>query len=379
MPSRGPVTPLFDYLRFWRTTATPDREIIEAVVEEVHRGPSEGLRKALAEWPGIHYWASRKDAGRLVLVRSLHSPHRERWWLHGTLLVVTFMTVWMGGAFLAGVPTTSLPHLNGGVEVLGAALAEWAQRAVVALPFALAVVGILLVHELGHYLTAVRYRINASPPYFLPAPFEINLIGTFGAFIRLRSPVVDRRQLMDVGAAGPWAGFLVAVAVLVAGLLQSELIPADGYAGGLMVQAGQYQLILGDSILTRFARESLLGDGTVLLHPLAFAGWLGLLVTTLNLLPLAQLDGAHILYSLIGDWQRHVGRLAWVGLVVLGFMVWKWWLVWAALTLILGGGRLSHPRVLEQQRPLPLSRFPTGLASIALFAVTFAPVPFVLM
>ncbi len=208
-----------------------------------------------------------------------------------------------------------------------------------------------------------------------------NFIGTFGAFIRLRSPVVDRRQLMDVGAAGPWAGFVVAAVALVVGLARSTVLPTDGPSGQL-VMFGNLQLFLGDSPFMYALRELIVGDGTVLLHPLAFAGWLGLFVTMLNLIPLGQLDGGHVLYALLGRWQARLGVVVWLGLVVLGIVSARhgllqgmlWW-VWAALIIMLGRGRLAHPQVLDRERPLPSNRRPLGWATVVLLILTFTPIP----
>lgn len=342
-----------------------------------HRGPSDGLARALHEWPGVHYWASGADEGRLVLVRALAAAPRERWWLHGLLFLLTFLTVQLAGALLLGGTPSTVPVLAGDWPQRLGGVGTWFRNSVAGMPFAMALMAILLSHEMGHYLTAKRYGINASPPYFLPAPIEINFIGTFGAFLRLRSPVVDRRQLMDVGAAGPWVGFLVATLLLVVGLKHSYLVPPGEYDAPMVIELGRGTVFLGDSLMTWGLRELVLGDGSAVLHPLAVAGSIGMLVTALNLLPLGQLDGGHILYALLGDRQRHVGLLAWIGLLVIGNW-YKWWWLWAALILLVGGGRLAHPRVLEPLRPLPPSRVPIGWASIVLFAVTFAPVPLTL-
>ena len=366
------VPTLEPFLSYWRTTTARDREIVEAIVRPEHRGPSDGLRRALHEWPGVHYWASGADVGRLVLVRSLTAPPRERWWLHIVLFLGTFLTVQLGGFVLLG--GSPHPMLAGDWSERALGVLDWLRSSVAGMPFAMALMSILLAHEMGHYLTAKRYGINASPPYFLPAPVEINFIGTFGAFIRLRSPVVDRRQLMDVGAAGPWVGFLVAVLLLVVGMQHSYLVPPGEYRYPMVVELGRGSVYLGDSLVTWGIRELFLGQGTAVLHPLAIAGCLGILVTALNLLPLAQLDGGHIVYALLSDRQRYVGLVAWLGLLMLGKVYWGWW-VWAGLILLLSGGRLAHPRVLEPLRPLPRSRIPIGWASIVLFAVTFAPVP----
>jgi Zn-dependent protease len=369
------VSSLEPFLSYWRTTTARDREIVEAVVRPEHRGPSDGLRRALHDWPGVHYWAPGADRGRLVLVRSLVATPPERWWLHGLLFLITFLTVQLAGTLLLGGSSRTLPPVSGEWGTQLDALVAWFRGSLVGIPFALALMAILLSHETGHYLTAKRYGINASPPYFLPAPIEINFIGTFGAFLRLRSPVVDRRQLMDVGAAGPWAGFVVAAVLLVAGLRQSYLIPPGQYDFPMMVELGRStRVFFGDSFLTWGLRELLMGEGTAVLHPLAVAGTVGMLVTALNLLPLGQLDGGHILYALLGDRQRFVGTAALVGLLVLGRW-YEWWWLWAALILLVGGGRLAHPRVLEPLRPLPRSRLPLGWGSVLLFVATFAPIP----
>lgn len=372
------VSSLEPYLTYWRTTTARDREIVEAVVRPEHRGPSEALRRALEAFDGVHYWASGADTGRVVLIRALVPPPKERWWLHVALFLGTFITVQLGGSFLLlGGSPHSYPSLAGGWSERALGVFDWLRGSMVGMPFAMALMAILLAHEMGHYLTAKRYGINASPPYFLPAPVEINFIGTFGAFIRLRTPVVDRRQLMDVGAAGPWVGFAVALLMLVVGFQHSYLVPTGEFDAPMVIEFGRRNWYLGDSLITWGMRHTLLGAGTAVLHPLAVAGWTGMLVTALNLIPLGQLDGGHILYALFGDRQRHLAVAAWFGLLVIGWWYKPWWFL-AILVLVLGGGHLSHPRVLERLRPLPPSRIPLGWASVVLFALTFAPVPLTL-
>jgi membrane-associated protease RseP (regulator of RpoE activity) len=361
-------------LAYWRTVTVRNREIVEAVVRPEHRGPSPALREALAAWPGVHYWATGVDEGRLVLIRPTAAPTAERWSLHVALFLGTFLTVQLGGALLLGGSVHTLPSLRGGWGDLWANLEVWARASVAGIPFAMALMAILLSHEMGHYLTARRYAIDASPPYFLPAPIEFNFIGTFGAFIRLRSPVLDRRQLMDVGAAGPWVGFGVALTMLILGVQQSWVAAPGEFAAPMVIPLAGGNLLAGDSGITWVVRTIFVGDGTLVMHPIAVAGWIGMLVTALNLLPLGQLDGGHILYALFGRRQRYVAAAAWLGLLVLGRWFWPWWL-WAGLTLMLGGGRLRHPKVMEWRRPLPVSRYPVGWASIVLLAVTFAPIP----
>ena len=371
------LTSLTPFLRYWRSTRSRDREIIDAVVAPAHRGPSEELRAALREWPGLFYWVTGDGQGRLMLVRMLGEPQAERWWLHVALFLATFLTMLMAGAMFAGAPPGTPEISLRALAETGRALLDWLVRLRPGLEFAMGLMAILLAHETGHYLMARHYGINASPPYFLPAPPLWNFfnVGTFGAFIRLRSPVADRQQLLDVGAAGPWAGFVVAVIMLVTGMQASEPFPAAEASGSQLVVFGGTQLYLGDSLIMGAARRLFADGSVVLLHPLAVAGWLGLLVTMLNLLPLGQLDGGHVLYALIGRRQVWVARLAWLGLLAMGPWFWGWY-VWAAFTLLIGRGSLAHPTVLDRYRRIPANRQPYGWASAVLFVVTFTPVPF---
>jgi membrane-associated protease RseP (regulator of RpoE activity) len=232
-----------------------------------------------------------------------------------------------------------------------------------------------LSHELGHYLTARRYQVNASPPHFLPGPPMPIGVGTFGAFIRLRTILSDRRQLLDIGAAGPIAGFIVAVPVLWIGLAHSHVATGPGaVAGGMQVPTGWGMWVLGHSAVTLALRHLTHGNAALSLSPMAFAGWLGMLVTMLNLLPIAQLDGGHILYSAFPRAQRQVARIFWVLVILLGYLS-KSWLVWAFIVLILSRGQFGHPPVLDAYRPLPKSRIWVLVASLILFAVTFVPAP----
>lgn len=376
------MTSLIPFLQFWRSTMTRDREVVDAVVLPAHRGPSAELLAALRQWPGVHYWVEGDGAGRLMLVRPLAKPVRERWWLHGLLFAATFLTTWMAGAVLAGVPPSwpAIRLAQAGHSLR--AVIDWLWQLRPGLEFAMAFLAILLAHETGHFLTARRYGINASPPYFLPFPPYFaptpplwNFVGTLGAFIRLRSPVADRQQLLDVGAAGPWAGFVVALIVLAVGMLVSQPIRAIEAAAPQLIMVGGTPLYLGDSLTMALARRLFTDGGVVLLHPLALAGWLGLLVTMLNLLPLGQLDGGHVLYALMGRRQAWVGLAAWVALLVLGFWFWGWW-VWAVFTVILGRGSLAHPAVLDRYRRVGPTRRPFGWATVLLFLLTFTPVPF---
>ncbi len=369
---------LVPFFTWWRSTVIRDREIVDAQVAPEHLGPSPELEAALEAWSGRAYWSEEDGEGRITLIRILKRPRSERWGLHVTLFAVTFVTVIFGGALLNGVWVpipTSAERLREALRVLGGAFGGAPEMAA-AFDFALALMAILLAHETGHYVVAKYYKINASPPYFLPAPWPVNFVGTFGAFIRLRSPIVDRRQLLEVGAAGPWAGFVVALVALAVGLERSAVVSVQGATEQFVAVGSQLDLFLGNSALMVGMRELFVGEGTVQLSALAFAGWVGMLVTMLNLLPLGQLDGGHVVYALFGEKQRMIGTLVWLGLIGLGFLPGQWWWwIWAVIILLLGRGRLGHPQVLDRHRALPAGRRPLGWATALLFVLTFTPVP----
>ena len=363
------------FFSYWRVTTALDREVVDAVIAPDYSRDTPELREALRAWPGTYYWSRPEGPNRVVLIRALTPPRAERWGIHLALFLATFATMWAAGAMLM-VPSltfgvTDSPNL----AVLWEATRDWIRASTPGLGFAAALMGILLAHEMGHYVVARRYHISASLPYFLPAPPQLNFIGTFGAFIRLRSPIVDRRQLMDVGAAGPWVGLVVAIAVLIVGLLNSQVMAGVQGETQQLIYIGNRPFYLGDSILMSAARSWLVGEGTVELHPIALAGWFGLFVTMLNLLPLGQLDGGHIVYALVGKHQATIGRLMWWVLIFLGVKFFLGWLIWAALILFLGRGRIAHPSVLEPHRPIPASRWPAGIASAVLFLVMFSANP----
>jgi len=235
------------------------------------------------------------------------------------------------------------------------------------LPFAATLMAILLVHEFGHYIVSSVHGVRASLPYFIPGPPF--LVGTFGAFIRMKSPPKNRRALFDVGAAGPWAGALVAVPAVVIGLHLSEVRPPE---------PAEYGLFFGDSLLFSFLTRVVLGaspnEMTIILHPVALAGWIGLFVTFLNLIPVGQLDGGHVSYSLFGELHRWPARVFLLVIFVLGLQGWRGWFLWTILLLVLG---VDHPPTLDRTTPLdPMRRF-AAWATLVLFVVTFIPVPFV--
>ena len=351
------------YLTYWRSIGLGSREILEGLVAEEHAGPSPDLARELAAWHGHYYWESGDDGRWLILIQEA-TPPPERWWLHAALLALTILTTSMAGAAFTGnvgdlLTRPSLEAMKSG------------------LTFSLPLLAILLAHESGHYVTARRYRVNASPPYFIPFPPQLNVLGTMGAFIRLRSAVFDRRTLFDIGAAGPLAGLLLAVPILAAGLALSVTVPGAPGAplAHQFVVVGELYVLLGDSLLLGGLRALLAPDGVLHLHPLAVAGWVGVLVTMLNMLPLAQLDGGHITFALFGRAQIWIARACWVALVLMGWLLWSGWWVWAALGLLLGRGRLRHPRVISPERGIGLQRRRVGYLAIVVFILCFMPVP----
>lgn len=234
-------------------------------------------------------------------------------------------------------------------------------------PFSFTLLTILLAHEMGHYLTCRHYRIRATYPYFIPAP---TLIGTMGAFIRIESPIWTREALFDVGVSGPLAGFVLAIPALAWGVVQSKLLPAGALPGaGDPISLGNP---LALSLLERFLRPGI-GPADLLLSPVACAAWVGLFATSLNLLPMGQLDGGHIVFAVFGRGHRLVSRIAFLGLVPLGILGWKGWLVWAALLLLLG---LRHPDLMAPAEPLGGGRKLLAAAAAAMLVLCFVPVPF---
>ena len=233
--------------------------------------------------------------------------------------------------------------------------------------FAIALVSILLVHEMGHFLAGRRRNIATSWPYFIPAP---NLFGTFGAVIKSKSPFWNRRDLLELGAAGPIAGWVVAFGFLAYGLTQSQVVPIG------QITPYDFPFTLeGESILMRLLTGFFVGpapDGSVyLLSEFAFAGWAGLLVTALNLIPIGQFDGGHILYGLLGRRQHAFAWVALVALAVLGFFSPMWW-VFAVLGFVF---RVEHPPTLNDSQPPDRPAVVMGIVSLIILVLSFTPMP----
>ena len=235
-------------------------------------------------------------------------------------------------------------------------------------PFSFTIMTILLTHEMGHYLTAGYYRVKATLPFFIPFPFS--LIGTLGAFIMIRSPFPHRRSLIDIGLAGPFAGFIVTIPALFIGIAQSRLGPLVEDGGGLT---------LGEPILFRLVSYLLwpdaASDQVLYISPVGFAAWFGLLATAINLMPIGQLDGGHASYALFGRGAHRISRIAFFLLFPMAYFG-PTWLVWAMLAFLLGIRR-PHPPTLSDRTPLPRSRKWMGALGYLTFVLCFTPEPIV--
>jgi membrane-associated protease RseP (regulator of RpoE activity) len=287
---------------------------------------------------------------------------KERYWLHALLFVATFVTTTAVGArlqddFRQNRALYVEDFLFGAIT----AMSEPASLAT-GLPFSLTLLAILAAHEMGHYLTCRYYSIDASLPYFLPAP---TIIGTLGAFIRIRTAIFSKQQLFDVGVAGPIAGFVFLLPALGIGLAYSKVIPGIGDQG---------DLVYSTPLLLRMCEALIfpgVAPGDLYLHPVARAAWVGLLATALNLLPMGQLDGGHILYSFVGDWHKLVTRFFVVALIPLGLFYSWTWLLWAAVIFFFAS---RHPRIYDTT-PLGRGRTLLGLLCLAIFIVSFSAAP----
>jgi membrane-associated protease RseP (regulator of RpoE activity) len=286
---------------------------------------------------------------------------RERYWLHALLFLATLLTTTVVGTGMHYDFARNLPF---DIEhSFDAFLWVWRRPAMLldGLPFSLPLMLILLAHELGHYLACRRYGVDASPPYFLPAP---TLTGTFGAFIRIRSAIYSKRQLFDIGVAGPIAGFVFLLPVLGIGLAFSKIIPGIAHQGSIHFGTPLLQWLLQHAIFPGAP------TGDIDLHPAARAAWIGMLSTAMNLLPIGQLDGGHILYSLVGERHRLLSKIFIAALIPLA----KFWWVWALWAVLLFFLARRHP-VIYDDTDLGRGRKILGWLAMLLFVLCFTIAP----
>lgn len=335
----------------------------------------------------------RKEGGQhvVILVQGVVRPRPSNPWVNLGLFILTVISVFLAGLYYTlgsvyqGPPVSSLGEL---VPYLGKSIGG-------GLAFTASLLAILLAHEFGHYLAGRYHRTHVTLPYFIPFPF--GAFGTMGAFIQLKEPPRNRRILLDIGIAGPLAGLVVAIPVLILGLTLSEvtaiptsLPPGQGLQiegnsilylltkylvfGRLLPEPGSYQGLHPLLFWVRYfftGRPLPLGGMDVFLHPVAWAGWAGLLVTALNLIPAGQLDGGHVIYVLLGRRVNNLLPFILSALAILG-LVWPGWWLWAFLIFMLG--RL-HAEPLDQITPLDPSRKMVAILGIIIFILVFTPVP----
>ena len=235
--------------------------------------------------------------------------------------------------------------------------------------YSASILAILGAHEFGHYYACRYYQVDASLPYFLPAPLP--LTGTLGAFIRIRQTIPGKRELFDIGIAGPIAGFLVAIPVLLVGMSLSRVAPLPPDTRGF-VELGEPLLFKAIAYLFYGTLEQ---GYSINMHPMAFAAWFGLLATALNLFPIGQLDGGHISYAVLGRWSTFVTLATVAALIGLTFIS-SSWLVWTVLTVVMlvtFGPR--HPKTIDEDVPLDRPRLWLALAAAVMFVICFTPAP----
>ncbi|MFN2530773.1 MAG: site-2 protease family protein [Pyrinomonadaceae bacterium] len=324
----------------------------------------------------------------LLPSKAVLNPSAREWQLHGALFVLTIISTLLAGTMLV-LPDLPIvePPLRTALDYIRYVPIAYFRSVsalislVVAHPailgggfaFSISLLSILFSHEMGHYLACRYYGVHATLPYFIPAP-PLFLAGTFGAFIKIRSPIPSRRALFDIGLAGPLAGFIVAVPVAVLGILaaQSPLPPSEGS-----------QVIFNDPLLFRLLAKALgvTLDANTPINPYYMAGWIGLLVTSLNLMPVGQLDGGHGTFAVFGARAHSIlGRVALIivaTLAVLGF----WWhgspsgFLYAILLAVML--RIRHPQP-PQMEPLGLGRTAVAIITLIVFCLSFYPFPITL-
>ena len=224
---------------------------------------------------------------------------------------------------------------------------------------------ILIAHEMGHYVACRLYRVDATLPYFIPLPI-FSLVGTLGAFIRIRGPIPNRRALFDIGIAGPLAGFVVLLPILIAACFQAQVTPFVPKSGALY---------LGEPLLFQWAMTALRGplppELTWVIDPMGMAAWFGLFMTGLNMLPIGQLDGGHVVYAWLGEKARTVSLAASWGCLALVYFGPNW-LVWSLLLRLLGRG---HPSTQDDREGIGAGRKIVAVIGAVVFSVCFVPDP----
>lgn len=273
-------------------------------------------------------------------------PEKKFPWLNIILFLITLFTTTFAGTMFSGKPPYPINNLLYG------------------LPFSVSLMTILLFHELGHYILSKKHHVDASLPYFIPAP---SFIGTFGAIIQMKSTIDNKNSLVDIGATGPLSGFIISIPFLFYGISKSTIVT------GMPKES----IGLGDSLIIKIIIFIVWGNipegKDLILHPVAFAGWIGCFVTAMNLFPVGQLDGGHIAYAFTPRHANKISRFFLFILIILGFFAWEGWFIWAIVLFFLG---TKHPPVLDPFEKLTPLRKILGFFSLLVFILTFIPTPF---
>lgn len=296
-------------------------------------------------------------------VHSLPNPAtRERYWLYCLLFLATLLTATVVGAAMQADFDRNLPFSLESSLPMYRAIWRNPSLLIGGLPFSLTLLVILLAHEFGHYLAAIFHRVDASLPYFLPSPF----LGTFGAFIRVRSPIYSKRALFDIGISGPLAGFVFLLPALAVGLAFSKVVSPDiGPDASMQFGTPVLQQLLEAAIFPGVK------SAHIYFHPIARAAWVGMFATAMNLLPIGQLDGGHILYSFFPHRHRLISKLLCIALIPLG-RLWLGWTIWGIALLWLG----RHHPVVHDPAELSPGRRRLGWIALAVFVLCFTFMPF---
>lgn len=285
----------------------------------------------------------------------------RRWWINLLLFCVTMVSTTVYGAAVGGAFFANQPFNSDLVWAGYSLLLDHNVLLLRGLAFSVPLLLILAAHEFGHYFACKRWHVEATLPFFLPSPM---LLGTFGAFIRIKSPIYTRRSLFDIGISGPLAGFIVLMPLLIAGMAMSRVVPHV---------ASSSDIVFGTPLLIRLAEWVRFPGkpvGDIALHPFAQAAWAGLLATAINLLPIGQLDGGHIVYALFGRVHKTLSRVVLLVLLPMAYFSWSW-LFWAVLLLILG---VRHPLIYDES-PLDAPRKRIAGAALAMLVLSICLTP----
>ncbi|WP_297438315.1 site-2 protease family protein [Thermococcus sp.] len=330
-------------------------------VYEVHEIFERNFEMILGELEKTGYWAAlkRREGKTLLFVFPAQAPKKDNLWLPIAFLLATIATTLLAGYYLAvnyialldeyGLPGIRNPWLD-------------------AIAFSVSLMAILGTHEMGHKVAAAYHNVRSTFPYFIPFP---NFLGTLGAIIRVKSPLPTRNAAIDLGVSGPIAGFLVAIPVSVIGLRLSAVVP------GVSMPATSKSILFGENLFFILLEKYIVNfpqNGTVFLHPVAIAGWVGILVTFLNLVPAAQLDGGHIARAFLGEKAHYYFTLALgLGMLAMSYL-WVGWALWGILVLMMGA--MGNPGALDEASPISRRRVVLALIAVIIFVLSATPRPF---